>query len=65
MIPKPILDYLNAMVPGATLDVAKAKDPGVFIQACKDYIDEGGQLQFDDDYSCVKKLHPIPNFLSK
>jgi hypothetical protein len=41
-------------------ELAKNK-PEKFIQCGKDYIDKGGLIQFNSDYSIITKLHPIPD----
>jgi hypothetical protein len=40
-------------------EIAKNK-PELFIHFGKDYIDNGGLIQFNSDYSIITKLHPIP-----
>lgn len=54
------LFYLQNLPPRSTIVIAQAKDPDESIKAIKEYIDEYGNMQFNDDYSIATKLHPIP-----
>lgn len=54
------LNHFNNMQPGQTLHISKTKNPILFLQAAKEYIEQYGTLEFDPDYTVVTKLHPIP-----
>jgi hypothetical protein len=54
------LSYLQNLPPRSTIIIAQAKDPAASLEAIKEYIDEYGNMQFNDDYSIATKLHPIP-----
>jgi hypothetical protein len=61
MIPPNILTYFNNMQPGEKIHVAKAKDPAVLIQAAKDYMDSGGNIQIGEEYKTITKVIAWPN----
>jgi len=52
--------YFDNMRPGQTLSIDKVKNPDVMVRSAKEYIDEFGTLEFNADYSVVKKLRPMP-----
>lgn len=54
------LKYFNNLTPGKSVLISQAKSPEVFLAAGKEYIDRGGSLTFNDDYSVLTKPHPIP-----
>jgi hypothetical protein len=58
MIPIAILTYFNKMQPGDRITIAKAKDPAALTQAGKEYIEQGGNLEFSNDWKEIKKIEP-------
>jgi len=38
--------------------------PDLFIQIAKDYIDEGGAIEFNDDYTRIRKITSMAEFLA-
>lgn len=51
-----------------TCDILKVSvfapnQPDLFIQLAKDYIDEGGDIEFSEDYSRIRKLTPMAELL--
>lgn len=50
------------MKPGSMIKVSDfaAKNPDLFIQMAKQYIDNGGMIGFLFNYSVIQKQHPIP-----
>jgi hypothetical protein len=56
MIPPAIQSYFDQMQPGQTITIANAKDPDGLITAGKSYIDQGGNLEFSNDWKIIKKI---------
>jgi hypothetical protein len=56
MLTQPILKYFQNMPPGETIDIWKAKRPVSLIWAGREYIRQGGQIEFNEDYTIIKKL---------
>lgn len=54
------LKYFNDMQPGQTLRTDQVKDPATLIASAKEYIDQFGDLQLNDEHTEVLKLNPIP-----
>lgn len=61
MIPPVIQTYFDNMQPGDKIQVAKAKDPASLIQAAKEYLDSGGNIQIGTNYETITKVIPWPN----
>ncbi|WP_114937547.1 hypothetical protein [Mucilaginibacter endophyticus] len=55
-----IKTYFTNMVPGEVIQVWEQRYPVILILAAKEFIDEGGQLEFSSDYEQLKKL---PNWI--
>ncbi|MBB6109744.1 hypothetical protein SAMN05421821_105162 [Mucilaginibacter lappiensis] len=51
-----IKKYLDNMQPGTILKVWEQRYPIILIHAAKEYIAQGGQLEFSNDYEQLKKL---------
>lgn len=52
---KKVLDYLESMKTGTIVDVSSSQTREDFIQVAKWYIDTWGQLEFNSDYSKLRK----------
>jgi hypothetical protein len=58
-----IREHFQNMQPGEIINIWKAKKPLIILWAGKEYIDEGARdIEFNKDYSEIKKLQPWPNF---
>lgn len=42
------------------ISVFAPNKPDLFIRYGKEYIDEGGELEFSNDYAYIRKISPIP-----
>ncbi|MBB6126957.1 hypothetical protein [Mucilaginibacter lappiensis] len=48
--------YFDKMKPGDTIEIWKAQKPLFLAWGAKEYIAQGGQLEFSNDYEQLKKL---------
>jgi hypothetical protein len=51
-----IKSYFTSMQPGEVIQVWEQRYPLILILAAKEFIDQGGQLEFSNDYEQLKKL---------
>jgi hypothetical protein len=54
------LNYFNSMQPGQSISTSQVTNPTDLIKAGKEYIDQGGAMYFNDDYTIATKQYPIP-----
>lgn len=52
--------YFDDMNPGEKLSIEQVRNPSELISSAMQYFDQFGTLQFNDDYTEVTKLNPIP-----
>ena len=53
------LHYFDSMQPGTKLNVSQAQDQPALIKAAKQYIDQTGLLEFNSNYTTIKRLYPF------
>ncbi|WP_183560630.1 hypothetical protein [Mucilaginibacter sp. SP1R1] len=51
-----IKKYLDDMQPGVVIKIWEQRYPVILIHAAKEYINNGGALEFSNDYEQLKKL---------
>ncbi|AMR34171.1 hypothetical protein A0256_23320 [Mucilaginibacter sp. PAMC 26640] len=54
-----IENYFDKMEVGQYITIAKAKDPEALIEVGKKYIDQGGNIEFSNDWKEIKKNRSI------